>query len=106
MPNKELLLTYANNKIQIDKLIAENEMLKPAVLEEIYNIRGHSENPVELADLPGCSYTINKGRKQWTYSETTQETEKRLKNIKKEEEQTGVATFEEGDPVLVFNQPK
>jgi hypothetical protein len=104
--NKQILLDYAEIKKQITKLEEEAEMIKPLVLQEIQEIRGNSEDPVQLQELPGYQYSVNKGRKKWTYSVFVKEQEDELKEAKKHEEADGTAVFEEGEPVLVFKPVK
>jgi len=104
MPNKQLLLRYAEIKIQIAKYESELEMLKEQALKEVKDIQGDTNQPVALSELPGFSFSVQK-RKTLTYSPTTQQAEKALEKRKKEEQATGDATFVEKES-LVFNSPK
>lgn len=112
MPNKELLLRYAELKLQQNKIEEEIELLKPAVLLEVEEIKYGSDEPVALAELPGYSFTIEKGRKKWTYGDHTTaliaEAEKRKKEEQKLclQEGRGPASYVEGEPILVFNTPR
>lgn len=104
MPNKELLLTYANNKIKISALEAENEMLKNQVLLEVQASMPEGMDQLALEELPGYSFTIVP-LKAWTFSSFIKESEKALKERKEEEKQNGEATFIESVYVK-FNPPK
>ena len=104
MPNRDILLQYANLKIQEKKVAEELDLIKAGVLSEVQAIRGDTDSPVQLSDLPGYSFSIQ-NRKTWTYSAAVIGLTERLKEKKKEEEQTGQATFEES-PSVVFTSPK
>lgn len=104
MPNKQILLDYARIKIEISKLEAELEMIKPSALSEVLAIRGEQDVPVQLQELPGYSFTVQK-RKTWTYPLFIQEAQKSVKEKQKEAEATGEATFEEKEQ-LMFIAPK
>lgn len=106
MPNKDLLLRYAELKIQISKIEEELDMIKPSVLTTVATLRGDSDSPIELQEYPGYSFTIKPGKRKWEYTPSTQDMEKKLKEIKKEEEQLGLATADEPEPVLTFNSPR
>jgi len=102
--NREILLTYGQNKLKIAALEAENDMLKADALKEILALRGDTDSPVAMEELPGCSFSVMK-RKTWKYSSYVQSSETALKERKKEEEQTGEASFTETEH-LIFNGPK
>lgn len=104
MPNKELLKEYAQYKIELADLEARMELIKDAVLAEVIEIKGDSDSPVQLSDLPGYSFSIQK-RKTWTYPSDILDAEQVLKDKKKEAEATGEATFIEKEQ-LMFNSPK
>src|SRR6185369_9177088 len=104
MPNKDLLLQYAKVKIQISKYESELEMLKDQVLEEILKLRGDSDQPIDLSELPGYTFTVQK-RKNWIFTPAVSDLSKALEARKTLEKQTGDATFTENE-ILVFNQPK
>lgn len=104
MPNKELLLRFAEVKIQIAKYESELEMIKDQVLREVQELRGDTDSPVTLNDLPGYSFSIMK-RKTWEYPEYVKQAIKNLEKEKKHAEQTGSATFTETEHLL-FKSPK
>lgn len=104
MPNKQILLRYAELKIQASKLEEEMEMLKAQCLEEIKALRGDTDSPIELSELPGYKFSTMK-RKTWTYSEYVKDAEKVLKARKKDEEADGTASFVETE-TLIFKSPK
>ena len=104
MPNKTLLLEYAKLKIQISDLEEKAQFLKDSVLAEVLAIRGSSDSPVQLSELPGFSFTTQK-RKSWTYPESITEAEKSVKEMKKNAEATGDATFIENE-ILVISTKK
>lgn len=56
-------------------------------------------------DLGNGSITVS-SRKKWTYSEATTQLEKMVKEKQKEEQQTGVATSEDGEPFVTYKAAK
>lgn len=107
MPNKEIMLTYARNKIQISKLEAENDMLKAQVQAEVETLIGPDSEQVALQELPGFSFSLAKARPKWEYTPNVVVQQAALKELMKVEEQTGKATnLNEGKRELRFNQPK
>ena len=107
MPNKELLLRYAWLKTQTKKLEVELEMIKDQVLEEVQAVIGDTEQQLSLQEYPGCTITLAKARAKWEYTAATKAMAEEVKEIQKEEEQTGKATnLNEGKKQLMFNQPK
>lgn len=107
MPNKELLLQYANLKIQASKLEDELEMLKAQVQAEVETLMPEGMDQLALQELPGYSFSLAKSKAKWQYSPTLQAVEADLKDMKKDEEATGKATnLNDGKRELRFNQPK
>ncbi len=107
MPNKELLLQYANLKIKEKAIAAELELLKETVQKEVEALIGPDSEQVALSDLPGFSFSLAKARPKWEYSAATKAMQEDLKSIQDEEVQTGKATNQnEGKRELRFNQPK
>ena len=103
MANKEVLIRYAQIKLEMSKLEAEADMIKEEALASVLEIRNGQEAPVELSEFPGYKFTIQK-RKTWEYSPTVKDMEARVKMIKKDEEADGTATFTEKES-LVFKSP-
>jgi len=60
------------------------------------------EHPIETE---GGIFTVE-SRTKWVYTPATAQAEKNLKLRKKEEEQTGVATGEDGPAFLVYREKK
>lgn len=104
MPNKELLLQYANLKIKQKAIEQELEMLKAQTLAEVLSITGGEDQPVALSELPGFSFSLA-NYKTWVYTQFVKDSEAALKERKAEEQKTGEATFTE-EPQLRFNSPK
>jgi len=92
--NKQLLEDYADLKRQ-EKLIASQlKILQEAVDKETKQIC--EERGIRGFVLPGKgTFKLVKSRKAWTYSESVIGLQERLVELKKNEEQTGVATFEQ-----------
>lgn len=107
MPNKELLITYAQNKLKISELEKDNEFIKDQVLKEVHALIGDTDQKLELTEFPGCSYSLAKARAKWDYTAETKAAEEALKATKKEEEQLGKAiNLNEGKRELRFNVPR
>ncbi len=110
MANKELLLKYAELKIKEAAIEEELELIKPAVLLEIEEIKfaNDTQEGVSLAEYPDYIFSIKPGRKSWTYSPQVASLIERLDEQKKAEEKqrlqadTGPATFVEGEKILQF----
>jgi hypothetical protein len=103
--NKQVLIRYAELKIEASKIDTELELLKEQALSEIVALRDGADSPVQLAEFPGYSFTTKFYRK-WQYTVGTQNIEKSLKAKQKEEQQTGLAEIIEEKLSLVFNSPK
>lgn len=88
----------------MSKLESELDMIKDMTLQEIKMIRGNTEDPVQLQELPGYSFTIQ-NRKTWTYTDFVKNMETEFKKLKKDEEADGTATFTEKES-LIFSSPK
>lgn len=104
MANKKLLLEYANLKLEQKRIENNIELLKDQVLQEILQIRGDSDQPVSLAELPGCTFTVT-ARKTWVYSEYIKDAEKVIKARKEDEQADGTAIYTETHQ-LMFLTPK
>jgi len=93
---KETLRRYASLKEQIKQLENQVEMLKPEVELIVVEL-----NPTDkTVETDFGSFTMVPKRK-YTYSDGVQLAEKSLKETKKNEEATGVATYTEA-PYLLF----
>lgn len=107
MPNKELLLTYAQNKIKISQLEAENEMLKEQCQKEVEAVVGDTDSPLALEELPGFTFSLAKAPAKWKYSENCEMMIKEVESVKKDEQADGRATnLNDGKKILKFNSPK
>lgn len=82
-------------KLMLQKRALENELeiLKEELVPELP--RGK-----EIATENGV-FNIS-SRDKWTYSIGTQALDKKLKDLQKLEQQSGVATSEQGEPFLVY----
>lgn len=85
---KGILKRYADIKLEIKGLEAEQDELNPRVLEVLVN-----EDIEELSTDEGKFSKMS--RRKWTYTESTQDKEKALKTAKAREEQNGDATYVE-----------
>lgn len=104
--NLENILRYGALKIQIAALEDEIDLMKPVVLQEVAAIRGDTDSPIELKELPGYSFSIKPGKRVWTYTPATTELDVTLKTRQKEEQAIGLATATESEPVLVFSKKR
>ena len=102
--NKQLLVDYANLKIQAKQIADQIEFLNPQVLKAVAEIRGENDQPVALGELPGYVFTITK-RKTWKYPEAINTADKLLRESKKTAEADGSATYIEKEQ-LMFLSPK
>jgi len=101
--NKQILLRYAELKTTITNAEAELDLIKAQALAEVQALRGDTNSPVALTELPGATFSIMK-RKTWEYTPATKTLEQTLKDRKKLEEQTGDATFTETEHLLFKTQ--
>jgi len=85
---KETFKQYASIKNQIKELTAEAKELEPELTAEI------TKAGIDVVKTEFGTFSITK-RKTWTYSGDVTELEDKVKIQKKEEEEKGVATFEE-----------
>jgi hypothetical protein len=102
--NKDILLKYAQLKIKAAEIETELDFLKEEALKQVLEIRGDSDQPVELQEFPNHKFSIMK-RKTWKYPEEIVTMEKLLKEGKASAEATGEATFTEKE-ILLFTTPK
>lgn len=86
---------YEEAKRSIKELEEKIKEIKPLLLQ-------HIPEDTEM-DTGTAVFTLSKGKPRWTYSDSTIGLDKDLKEIKKTEEQTGVAEKVYGDPFIVCN---
>lgn len=104
---KEILRQAAQLKVQINQLEAQYDELKPDIRTAVEALASEAEKmEVTVGDLG--KFCRVKGKTKWTYSPTTQQKEKDLKEIKKSEEANGTATADQGFEIKFFdaNKPK
>lgn len=94
---KALFLEYAETKEAIADLELKLEELKPQLIDLI---------PDETKIDAGTGIFTRGYRKVWRYTQSTQDLEAQVKEAKKEEEQTGVASFSHGDPFITYRKKK
>ena len=96
---KEILNKYAEIKLKIKRLEAEAEFLQPEVTKIA---RGMLEELDEKAvlNIDGLGTISLVRRKQWKYSSDVIGLEEMVKERKKEEQQTGKATYDESIGVM------
>lgn len=99
--NTDPVLRYAEIKEQIALLNNELEFLQPEVLKQIKNLAGDELAPVETSK----GVFVIARTKTWKYSQNYQVQAELLEELKKTEQATGVATFEEKEQ-LRFNIKK
>ncbi len=86
--NTETLKEYESLKLKIKTLEAQLAVIEPDVKEMLANC---GADQIET-DKGKFYFTM---RKSWKYSDVVKTKEVEVKELKKEEEKTGVATFEE-----------
>lgn len=91
--NKQNLERYADIKLQIKKLEAELDMLKPVIETEVNKICNDLDS--EKFELTGFGVFTRAVRKIWKYSPNVEKQEIYLKELKKTEIQMGIAQAEE-----------
>ena len=107
MSNKQLLLRYAELKIQEKQIAEEIELIKKDVQAEVEALIGDADAPLKLKELPDHSFSLAKARPKWEYSTGVQAAIKNVEELKKDEEATGKATnLNDGKKELKFNSPK
>ena len=94
---KALFTQYEELKRTVAELEDEMETIKPQLLVLI---------PEDSKIDTGTGVFTLSSKKQWKYSKVTNELEERLKERKREEEQTGVAEAVSGAPFVVFKAKK
>ena len=87
--NKQLLKDYAELKIQEKELKSKLDTLNESVLEMLV------ESGVEEVDIEHLGRITMGGRRSWTYPENVSIAESNYKDLKKEAEQLGTATYTE-----------
>lgn len=97
--NTDRLRQYASLKKQIALLEAEAELMRETVLADVKDFV--LENDGNYPEVPGVGKFNVKTSKVWQYSEGYKVAEESLKRMKKEEQQTGLATYEEKE-ILEF----
>ncbi len=94
---KALFRAYEDYKREIAVLEEHCEALKPQLLTLV---------PADSKIDTGTGVFSLSSRKKWKYTDDTMELEKELKDKMKEEEQLGLATFEDGTPFIIFKAKK
>ncbi len=94
---KAMFLEYAETKEAIADLELKLEELKPQLIDLI---------PDDTKIDAGTGVFTRGYRKVWRYTQATKELEAQLKETKKEEEQTGIASFTNGDPFITYRKNK
>lgn len=98
MDQKETLQKYANLKAQIKLLTAEMDGLKETVSGIVTEL-----NPTDgIVETEFGTFTMVPKRK-YTYSEETVSLEEKVKELKADEEATGVATYVV-NPYLLYKE--
>lgn len=90
---KDKFFRYEELQQAIKELEEERDALKPELLEVI-----HLNDAVPL--LHGK--LVVESKKKWVFSEEVQEIEKELDARQKEEKQTGIATYVDGEPFVKY----
>ena len=86
--NKELFKNYADIKNQIKELTVKAKEMEGVVTEEM------NKNNVEEVKSDFGTFFF-KTLKKWAYSEEVRDKEVEVKELKKKEEETNIAKFEE-----------
>ena len=84
---------YATLQRQIKTLQAQADALKPKVIAAMPDKR--------YTDKDGSQFSLST-RKKWTYTAAVVEAEEMLKGMKKAEEKSGAARYEESAPILTL----
>ena len=100
--SEEIIYRAAEIKVQLKALEAEYEMLEPQIIARVKEL-SHNKDKYALQVGEIGTFSIAKYPK-WTYSQATQEAEKKLNHQKKTEQADGTATAEESE-VLRFTVP-
>jgi len=96
---KEILNKYAEIKLKIKRLEAEVEFLQPEVTK-IAREKLEDLDEKAVLDVEGLGTISLVRRKQWKYSPDVTGLEEEVKERKKEEQQTGKATYNESIGVM------
>lgn len=94
---KALFTEYEELKRAIAELEEKCDVIKPQLVTLI--------PPDSKIDSGTGIFTLS-SRKVWKYSDELTSLEKKVKDMKKEEEQTGVAECTDGEPFVVFKAKK
>lgn len=94
---KALFTEYAELKSTIKELEAKCEELKPQLVTLI--------PPDATIDTGTGTFTLST-RKVWKYSQNCKRLEDELKEVKKTEEQLGIAEAVEGEPFIIYKEKK
>lgn len=100
MATTDQLNQYAELKKQEKELAAKLEELKPIVFKYLVDQGLNEETPMEL---PGQGTFTLGSRRKWVYSKTVEEAEGKLKEMKTDEERTGMAEYTKSD-YLIFRE--
>jgi hypothetical protein len=87
---------YADLKFQLSALAVRETELKNAIIED-FKARKVTKEESEYG-----KFTMSEGRKRWIYSTKVQSMEMELKGKKKDEEESGKAKVELGDPYITY----
>jgi hypothetical protein len=92
---------YADLKFQLSALAVREVELKSAIIED-FKARKVTKEESEYG-----KFTMSEGRKKWIYSTKVQNMEIDLKMKKKDEEESGKAKVELGEPYITYktNEP-
>lgn len=94
--NKELLVQYAQLKIQEKELQSKIKELAPQILKSIDD---SGADKVELSEYGSFSLVTTK---KWKYSEAVKTAETVLEQLQEKEKADGTATFEENKQLKFF----
>lgn len=88
---KEILKKYAEIKDVVKRCEAQIEEMKPQIVDIISKLNpGEDEHPVEVEGIGKFSCVQ---KRKYSYSTETRVLEDKVKEVKKTEEQNGVATY-------------
>lgn len=90
----QVSVRYAQLVEEISKLQSELSLIKNAIQEDML------KNDLDFAGNALLKASLVR-RKKWTYSDNYYQLEKKLKNLKAEEEKSGKATFKETKSIMI-----
>lgn len=101
MTNKELLERAAEIKIKIKALTEEYKENEEQIINAVLELNP-DDRKVDVGDMGRFSVSM---RKEWEYSDKVVDLTAELKELKAEEEATGIATYTES-PSIKFTTKK